>query len=213
MPLEQHCSAEGCSRAASTELDGRPFCTEHFMIAAYRFLDDAAVQIRHTAMQGTSATEELARRLDDCTRATTGLAMSGTGTDNLARARLIDILLWAADLFKQVRRGPRAGMTIPVALEGSAEGGAWEETTQTQTISRHGASLNCGRALAQGEMLKVKRLDTGQQGTARVVWIARRQEGVFEIGLELLSEQDLWGVDLDLPETLRGGAGSGAPAQ
>jgi hypothetical protein len=42
--------------------------------------------------------------------------------------------------------------------------------------------------------------------------LARREENVLEVGLELLNEQNLWGVDWDLPEAPLGGAGSGAQA-
>jgi hypothetical protein len=212
--LNEKCSEEKCSRAATTSLDRRPFCSEHFILAAYRFLDEAAVQLRYTSQQGPS-TAELARRLDDCTRGTTALAMSSADakseTNNLTRARLVDILLWAAELLKQVRRGPRAGMEVPVVLGGSTSGIEWEEVTKTQTVSRHGASLSCRRAMAQGEVVKVTRPDTGQQGTARVVWSSRKDAGVFEVGLELLSDANLWGVDWDLPDMHRD-TGSGAQA-
>jgi len=211
MAQEQHCSAKECSQTATTVLDRQPLCEDHFILASYRFLDDAAVQLRHTAHKGP-ATAALARRLDDCVRATTRLAMSVAEPNNLSRARLIDILLWAAELLKQVRRGPRAGIAVPVVLAGAADGQAWEETTKTLTVSRHGASLICARPMAQGEAVKVTRPDTGQHCMARVVWSARREENVVEVGLELLNEQNLWGVDWDLPEAPLGGAGSGAQA-
>jgi hypothetical protein len=150
--------------------------------------------------------------LDDCVRATTHLAMAVAEPNNLSRARLIDILLWAADLLKQVRRGPRAGMSVVVVIAGAAGGETWEETAKTLTVSRHGASLICARALAQGEAVKITRLDTRQYCMARVVWSARRDESTVEVGLELLNEQNLWGVDWDLPEAPLGGAGSGAQA-
>ncbi|MGB6546631.1 MAG: hypothetical protein WA871_05755 [Candidatus Acidiferrales bacterium] len=200
-----------CSRAAVVALDGGPWCPEHFILAAYRFLDEAAVQLRHMSQHGP-ATRELARRLDDCTRGTTTLAMAPGETNNLARARLIDILLWSAELLKQVRRGPRTGMEVSVVLAGSVAGIDWEEATKTQTVSRHGASLSCHRALAQGEVVKVTRLDTGQLGTARVVWSSRKDAGIFEVGLELLNEQNLWGLDLDVTQSTGDQAGSGAQA-
>jgi hypothetical protein len=211
MNKAQHCSAKDCSLPSAAALDRQPLCQEHFILASYRFLDDAAVQLRHTAHHG-AATAEIARRLDDCVRATTRLAMAVAEPNNLARARLIDVLLWAAELLKQVRRGPRAGMIVAVVLSGGTDGDAWEETTKTLTVSRHGASLICARALVQGESVKITRLDTGQNCMARVVWLARREESVLEVGLELLNEQNLWGVDWDLPEAPLGGAGSGAQA-
>lgn len=212
MTLDKQCSVEGCSLAATVALDGYPLCAEHFVVAAYRFLDDAAVQLRHAAPDGPTSSQ-LGRRLDDCTRATTTLAMSAIGGDNLVRARLIDILLWAAELFKQVRRGPRAGMTIPVVLASPVDNESWEEKTETHTVSRHGASLRCARSFAQGDLVKVKRIDNGEHDTARVVWSARKDDGNFEVGLELLNEHNLWGVDWDLPEARGGGSGSSAQAR
>jgi PilZ domain len=211
MPLAQHCSAEKCSRAAAVALDGQSFCAEHFVLAAYRFLDDVAAQLHHAPQLGPS-TKELARRLSDCTRGTTSLAMSSAKTDNLARARLIDILLWASELLKQVRRGPRVDLAVPVVLAGSAGDRVWEEATTTLTVSQHGASLCCRRALALGDVVKIKHANTGKQGTARVVWSSRKDAGTFEIGLELLNEQNLWGVDWDLVGRHRGGVGSASEA-
>jgi hypothetical protein len=211
MAQKENCSIKQCPHVAAAALDGRALCADHFILASYRFLDDAAVQLRHTMRHGPT-TSDLARRLDECVRATTSVAMSLAEPDNLARARLMDILLWGAELSKQVRRGPRVGMSVAVVVAGAAPGDSWEEMTRTQTVSRHGASVSCGRALAQGEVVKVTRLDTGQQGTARVAWSSRKEGGTFEVGLELLSEQNLWGVNWDLPEAPRGGAGSGAQA-
>jgi hypothetical protein len=211
MAQAQYCSTKECSQTGAAALDGQALCQEHFILASYRFLDDAAVQLRHTAHKGP-ATAALARRLDDCVRATTRLAMAVAEPNNLSRARLIDILLWAAELLKQVRRGPRAGMAVEVVLAGAADGETWEEKTKTLTVSRHGASLICARPLAQGEALKVTRVDTGQHCMARVVWSVHRDENVVEVGLELLNEQNLWGSDWDMPEAPLGGAGSGVQA-
>ncbi|MGB6431666.1 MAG: hypothetical protein WBF06_13855 [Candidatus Acidiferrales bacterium] len=212
MIQKENCSIKHCPHAATSALDGRALCVDHFILASYRLLDDAAVQLRHSSRHGPT-TSELARRLDECVRATTSIAMSGAEPDNLARARLMDILLWSADLLKQVRRGPRVGMSVAVVLASLIDSDPWEETTKTQTVSRHGACVSCGRALAQGEVVKLTRLDTGQHGKARVAWSARKDGGTFEVGLELLTDQNLWGVDWDLPEAPRGRGGSGAQAR
>jgi hypothetical protein len=125
---------------------------------------------------------------------------------------MIDILLWASELLKQVRRGPRIDLAVPVLLAGSAGDMEWQEATTTQTVSQHGASLCCRRALALGDIVRVTHAKTGRQGTARVAWSSRKDAGIFEIGLELLNEQNLWGMDWELPDRLRGGAGSAAEA-
>jgi hypothetical protein len=200
----RQCSAQECSLPVAASLEGQQLCEEHFILASYRFLDGAAIQLRHSAHG--PATAGIARGLDECMRATTRLAMAADEPNNLARARLIDILLWAADLLKQVRRGPRTDMSVAVVLAGTAGEDSWEEAAKTNTVSRHGASLHCARALAQGEVVKVRRLDNGQEGTARVVWSARKDVGNFEVGLELLNHQNLWGIDIDgsVPEVRRG---------
>jgi hypothetical protein len=202
MALARHCSAPECSCPATTTLEERELCEEHFIASAYRFLDEAAIRLRHSSYQGAAAAS-IARELDDCMRATTGLAMSVAEPNNLARARLIDILLWAAELSKQVRRGPRTGMVITVVLTGTTGGESWEETTETNTVSRHGASVNCARGLAQGDVVNIRRTDTGQHGTARVVWATRKQEANFELGLEFMSDVNLWGIDFDTPGEAR----------
>jgi hypothetical protein len=45
-----------------------------------------------------------------------------------------------------------------------------------------------------------------------VVLSVHRDENVVEVGLELLNEQNLWGIDWDMPEVPLGGAGSGVQA-
>jgi hypothetical protein len=211
MALARQCSTEKCPRVSIVALDGVPFCAEHFVSAAYRFLDEAALQLRHTPEYGP-ATAELARRLDDCTRGATSLALSSARTDNLVRARLIDILLWASELLKQVRRGPRTDVAIPVALAGSTDGIEWEEKTETQSVSQFGASMRCRRPLPQGAIVKVTRLDSGQQTSARVAWTSRKDTGNFETGIELLGDDDIWGISWDRPALPRGGARSSAEA-
>jgi hypothetical protein len=61
MAQAQYCSTKECSQTGAAALDGQALCQEHFILASYRFLDDAAVQLRHTAHKGP-ATAALARR-------------------------------------------------------------------------------------------------------------------------------------------------------
>jgi len=211
MALAKNCSAPECTHPATTALEGRELCEDHFIAFAYRFLDDAAIRLRHSSFEGVAAAR-IAGELDDLMRATTRLAMSSAEPNNLARARLIDILLWAAELSKQVRRGPRTGMVIAVVVAGSTGGETWEEATETLTVSRHGASLTCGRVLVQGDVINVKRPDTGQYGAARVVWACRKDAGHFEVGIEFLNDVDMWELDFNQASETRRVARSDAEA-
>ncbi len=138
--------------------------------------------------------------LAESTNVLTDLATSAVALDNLARARLLDLLLRVSELGQHLRRSPRRSLRVPVRLAFEAPGARWEEVTETQVISRYGARLSCHHRLEAGDLLLVVRLDKPQRARARVAWCRSAGSETFEIGLELLSCDNFWEIDWEAPQ-------------
>jgi PilZ domain-containing protein len=177
-----------------TSLEGHPCCREHFIRSAYGLLDQASTRLEHAAFHGPEA-ESVMRALDECMRATTNLAFALENPQNLERAQLMDILLWASELCRRMRRGPRKGIAIPIVLRSDVAGRSWREDVVTSTLSRHGGCVFCQHEALYGDVLQVRRKDTAHEAAARVVWVRRMTNESFEIGFELLDQDNYWRLD------------------
>ncbi|MCL6566298.1 MAG: PilZ domain-containing protein [Acidobacteriia bacterium] len=138
--------------------------------------------------------------LAESTSVLTDLATSPVALDNLARARLLDLLLRVSELGQHLRRSPRRLLHVPVRLAFEAPDARWEEVTETQVISRYGARLSCHHRLEVGDLLLVIRLDKPQRARARVTWCRTADSGTFEMGIELLSCDNFWEIDWEAPQ-------------
>ena len=142
-----------------------------------------------------STVESMQQFVEESARQATHIAHTVDDLDNLQRARLLDILLWAGELIRRLRRGPRKAAIVPIQLRSETPGRPWEEETKTRMLSRHGALVECHHPVQVGENLKVLRLDTRQEAQARVAWQRRKGSGGSEIGIEFTSSVELWDVD------------------
>lgn len=96
--------------------------------------------------------------------------------------------------FPRVRRSPRKPAFIRVWLRLETGPRIWEEETQTQVLSRHGAALECRHAVQPGEVLAIIRRDNGQRVNGRVAYCHYNSSGDREIGLELLGSDNFWNL-------------------
>lgn len=135
------------------------------------------------------------RALDECMQATTNLAFALEKPENLERAQLMDILLWASELCGRMRRGPRKGIAVPIVMRSDAASRVWREEALTSTLSRYGACVLCKHEALYGDILHVRRKDTAHEAAARVVWVRRMTNDSFEIGFEFLDQDNFWRLD------------------
>lgn len=194
MTIHEQCCVSGCGEAASVLLETRPLCVPHFISISYERIE----QYGHTVTEHHMYEEQagaMGQFLVDCIARSADLTQCAEELDNLSRARLLDILLRAAELTRYLRRSPRRLAAIPVQLRCEKLGRAWDEQTETRVLSRFGAMLECGHSVELGDTLLIKRLDTGEQARARVAWRKQNKSGRFEIGLELLNCENFWGFE------------------
>jgi hypothetical protein len=94
LPTEVPCSRAGCSRQVVTSLRSEDFCFDHFCSRCYELLERS--EFRELPLSEKCREEFVA--LDECARRALELSFGRVQLNNLDRARLLDILLWAGDL-------------------------------------------------------------------------------------------------------------------
>lgn len=99
------CSEGACHSAAATSLDQQALCLNHFLLRCYARLE--AVDPR-----GQKSREErvdlaaMRAFIEECSQRALEVSLRRANLTNLERARLLDILLWASELFL-ILRAPR----------------------------------------------------------------------------------------------------------
>ncbi len=108
---ERNCCEGACDNAAATSLDQQALCLNHFLLRCYTKLE--AVDPR-----GQKSREErvdlasMRAFIEECSNRALEVSLQSENLTNLERARLLDILLWASELFL-VLRAPRVTFAEP----------------------------------------------------------------------------------------------------
>jgi hypothetical protein len=185
--IAEQCSVEGCENCSVTALDVQHVCLVHFISACYENLEELSQNTRKWSVGGVQW--EFARRFTrECIEGAISFSQHSPELSNLERARLLDLALWATELGKRLRRSPRGPEAANIRLISEKPGHLWVEETQTVDMSRHGARTRCQHTVKNADVLKVLRLDTGEQAQARVVWHRQTATGAQEIGIEFLTD-------------------------
>lgn len=91
------CDVSGCPQPAISWMDFRFLCIGHLVSHCY----DRLEELEHA---GTARPTELQSGfLDECSARIAALLVTHTALENLERARLLDILLWANELDRKRR--------------------------------------------------------------------------------------------------------------
>jgi hypothetical protein len=113
--VHRNCCDDACGCAAITSLDQKNYCLNHFLRRCYQRLDEVDPRNR----KFREAPLDLAAMrafIDECSRRALEVSLQSDNLDNLQRGRLLDILLWAGELFLLLR-APR------IILESTASAG------------------------------------------------------------------------------------------
>jgi hypothetical protein len=92
------------------------------------------------------------------------------------------------------RRSNRLPLQIPVELSYTdAQGQPRLERTHTLSVDRNGARITTQSHHAAGSMVHLGLLQVGRSAHCRVVWCSP-VGGAFEVGVEIATDADLWGI-------------------
>jgi hypothetical protein len=194
------CSEAGCTETSIVSLEDRAICRAHYLAYCYRRLEEISeiVSVKHYEMTQEQA-EVTSRFLQTCMRSAADIASSQQSPSNLEKAQVYDVLLWASELHGRLRRSPRRSIKFPVLLRSEIPGRIWEVRTETQVVSRHGMRFTCDVDVRAKDTITCIRLDTGRRAEAIVAWVNRTESGLTEAGIEILREENFWGVAWDAP--------------
>ena len=188
------CGADECAEGAVASLEECPLCLRHFLAGAYRHLESVAAQINESRFHSDHG-DSASRFLEQCMREATNIACAEEVLSNLERAQLLDILMWASELYGRLRRGPRVRASIPILVRSEDPQKPWEEKTETRLLSAHGFCFVCRHELHDGDSLTCVRLDNGRRASARVAWVRSIDGGETEAGIEFLTDDNFWGLE------------------
>src|SRR3989441_8500255 len=106
-----------CGRAAITTLDHQSLCLNHFLMRCYETLDSLDPRGRKFRTEPIDVVSVRAF-IEECSRKALDVSLQSQTLTNLQLGRLLDILLWAGELFLLLRV-PRLTLAQSIA---SSEG-------------------------------------------------------------------------------------------
>ena len=115
MSEERICAVDFCEGAGVASLAQQDFCLNHFIDLCYENLqriDPRAQRVGRVPLELPA----LRAFIEECSRRALDVALHCEDIDNLQRGRLLDILLWAGELFLLLR-APRRGFADSVLRE------------------------------------------------------------------------------------------------
>jgi hypothetical protein len=113
--LEPNCSVRSCCRAAIISLDQQTLCLNHFLSRCYETLESLDPRCRKFLMEPRDLAS-MREFIEECSHKALEVSMHSETLTNLQRGRLLDILLWAGELFLLLRA---PGLTLAASPSSS----------------------------------------------------------------------------------------------
>jgi len=117
MLAKRSCQVGSCNSAAITSLDRRALCLNHFLLRCYKKLESLDQRGRPFSAEPIDLASMRAF-IEECSRKALDISLQSENLSNLQRGRLLDILLWAGELFLLLR-APR--LTLAQSLASSED--------------------------------------------------------------------------------------------
>jgi hypothetical protein len=113
---KRSCWVGSCGSAAITTLDHQALCLNHFLMRCYERLDGLDPRGRKFSAEPIDVISMRAF-IEECSRKALDVSLQSQTLSNLQRGRLLDILLWAGELFLLLRV-PRLTLAQSIASSG-----------------------------------------------------------------------------------------------
>jgi hypothetical protein len=105
MSRDRSCALDSCKGAAVTSLAQQDLCLNHFLSRCYENLDRIDPRGRRFRSEAADATA-MRKFIEECSGKALEVSIRCESLTNLQRGRLLDIMLWAGELFLLLRTGP-----------------------------------------------------------------------------------------------------------
>ena len=103
----RNCTMDSCQDAAVASIARQDLCLDHFLSHCYDCLDALDVQ-RRVVRLGAVDLRLTKSFVEECSHQALNVSLRCRNISNLQRGRLLDILLWAGELFVLLRTSPSA---------------------------------------------------------------------------------------------------------
>ena len=113
MLASRNCRMGSCNGAAVATLDNQALCLNHFLSRCYEKLEKLEPRGRKFSSEPVDLTSMRAF-IEECSRKALDISLHSQSLTNLQRGRLLDILLWAGELFLLLR-APRLTLAQSIA--------------------------------------------------------------------------------------------------
>jgi hypothetical protein len=110
---KRNCRMGSCSGTAITTLDRQALCLNHFLSRCYEKLEGVDPRGRKFSTEAVDVASMRAF-IEECSRKALDVSLQSKNLSNLERGRLLDILLWAGELFLLLR-APRVSLAESIA--------------------------------------------------------------------------------------------------
>ena len=127
---ERNCNVGSCGSAAITTLDDRAFCLNHFLLRCYERLEGLDPRGRKFSAEPLEVISMRAF-IEECSRKALDVSLQSENLSNLQRGRLLDILLWAGELFLLLRGEGLPRLSLAQSLASSESQPSPRTSTQT----------------------------------------------------------------------------------
>jgi hypothetical protein len=102
MFASRNCRVDSCGGAAAATLDHQALCLNHFLSHCYEKLENLEPRGRKFSTEPDDLASMRAF-IEECSRKALDISLHAKNLTNLQRGRLLDILLWAGELFLLLR--------------------------------------------------------------------------------------------------------------
>jgi hypothetical protein len=110
---KRNCRMGSCSGTAITTLNRQALCLNHFLSRCYEKLEGVDPRGRKFSAEAVDVASMRAF-IEECSRKALDVSLQSKNLSNLQRGRLLDILLWAGELFLLLR-APRVSLAESIA--------------------------------------------------------------------------------------------------
>ena len=102
MSIDRSCSLADCAKPSAVTLESYEYCVAHFIRTCYQRLEKSPEKLRKGDQENEGLAEAQKRSLLEIVDRATALSLTNDDLSNQERSQLLDILLWAGNLIRQV---------------------------------------------------------------------------------------------------------------
>lgn len=101
-----HCSMDRCEGTPAAFLAEQALCLNHFLVQCYNELDRIDPRSRKDLRDAEQA--QARKFVDECSNQALNICLQSESLSNLEKGQLLDILLWAGEVYELVRPSGRS---------------------------------------------------------------------------------------------------------